>query len=184
MGIQQSPDYNQENNMDHLFAPWREEYSKSIERTKDEGASENSCVFCTIFKESQDENHLILRRFDSMIVMLNRYPYNAGHILILPHVHVPSLQALDKENRQELIELTNACVEIVKTELKCDGVNIGINLGKAAGAGIPSHLHMHILPRFFGDTNFLPALADTKQISFDLHKIYTRLKPHFERLII
>lgn len=170
--------------MKHLYAPWREEYSKSIERGKQEGAGQESCVFCSIFQESDDERHFILARSSSMIVMLNRYPYNAGHIMVLPIAHIASLNALSKENRQELMELTNACTEIVKAEFACDGVNVGINLGKAAGAGIPSHLHMHILPRFFGDTNFLPTLADTKQISFDLNAIYKRLKPHFEQLKI
>lgn len=170
--------------MEHLFAPWREEYSKTIDRAKHESTPEESCVFCTLFKESNDTQNFILRRFDSMVVMLNRYPYNAGHIMILPNMHVAGLHALNKDKRIELMELTNACVEMVKKEFKCDGVNVGINLGKAAGAGIPSHLHMHILPRFFGDTNFLPTLADTKQISFDLNKIYARLKPHFESLQI
>ena len=170
--------------MKHLYAPWREEYSKSIDGTKQEGAEQESCVFCSTFQESTEDKNFILGRFPSMIVILNRYPYNAGHIMILPHAHVAGLNSLSKESRQELMELTNTSTEIVKAEFKCDGVNVGINLGKAAGAGIPSHLHMHILPRFFGDTNFLPTLADTKQISFDLNTIYKRLKPHFERLEI
>lgn len=170
--------------MEHLFAPWREKYAESINESKHEKTREDSCVFCTIFKESNDQDNFIIRRFDSMIIMLNRYPYNAGHLLILPHMHTATLNQLDKKNRLELIELTNASVEIVKTVLGCDGVNVGINLGKAAGAGIPSHVHMHILPRFHGDTNFLPTLANTKQISFDLGTLYTRLKPHFDRISI
>ena len=170
--------------MEHLFAPWREKYSQSIERTKDESSPEKTCIFCNIFKKSDDEHLFILRRFSSMVAMLNRYPYNAGHILILPHTHVADLHTLNKEERQELMEITNASVEIVKNSLTCDGVNVGINLGKAAGAGIHSHLHMHILPRFFGDTNFLPTLAETKQISFDLNKIYMQLKPAFDALSI
>jgi ATP adenylyltransferase len=170
--------------MKHLYAPWREEYSKSIDESKKENTPQDACVFCAVFQSSHDAQHFILRRFPSMIVMLNRYPYNAGHIMILPIAHVASLNSLNKESRLELIELTNACVEIVKAEFACDGVNVGINIGKAAGAGIPSHLHMHILPRFFGDTNFLPTLADTKQISFDLNTIYTRLKPHFDALML
>jgi len=172
------------NRMKHLFAPWREEYSKSIERTKLAGTPEEECVFCAIFKEHNDAQNFILRRFPSMVIMLNRYPYNAGHIMILPTHHVASLSSLGKESRLELMELTNASIEIIKTELACDGVNVGLNLGKAAGAGIPSHLHMHILPRYFGDTNFLPTLADTKQISFDLNKIYARLKPAFDTINI
>ena len=170
--------------MNHLFAPWREEYSKSVDHGKQENTNQAQCVFCTAFSQDDDAASFIIKRFPSMVVMLNRYPYNAGHVLILPHTHVAHLAQLPKEQRQELMELTNASIEIISKELACDGINVGVNLGKAAGAGIPSHLHMHILPRFYGDTNFLTTLADTKQISFDLRKIYERLKPHFEQLTV
>ena len=111
--------------------------------------------------------------------MLNLYPYNAGHLLILPFEHTATLEALPKATRTEIMELTSLCTKILESELKCDGINVGINLGRAAGAGIPSHLHLHVLPRWNGDTNFLPTLADTKQVSFDLKKIYTLLKKAF-----
>lgn len=170
--------------MKQLYAPWREDYSVSVANTKNEGAQKTECVFCSNFNSTHDEEHFILRRFNHIIVMLNLFPYNAGHLLLLPINHKASLDELSKETRIELIELTNHSATILGKKLKCDGLNIGLNLGKAAGAGIPSHLHMHVLPRFTGDTNFLPTLADTKAISFDLVKIYRQLKPEFDTLIL
>lgn len=170
--------------MKQLYAPWRDKYSLSVANKDSEKLTADQCVFCSHFKDDADDNHFILRRFTHCVVMLNRYPYNAGHLLILPNNHVANLCDLSKEARIELIELTNHSVEIVKNNLRTDGCNVGLNLGRAAGAGIPSHLHMHVLPRFIGDTNFLPTLADTKAISFDLTQIYKQLKPHFVNLKI
>lgn len=169
--------------MKHLYAPWRSEYSQSVAQTKQEHTTEEHCVFCIKLKENDGE-HFILRRFEHCIVLLNLYPYNAGHILILPYEHVASLPELSKAARSELIELTSHSSIILKEILQAHGINIGLNLGKAAGAGIPSHLHMHVLPRYTGDTNFMPLLADTKQISFDLKEIYKKLKPAFDKLKI
>lgn len=170
--------------MKQLFAPWRDNYSLSVANKESEKQSEAQCVFCAHFNNDDDENNLILRRFKHCVVMLNRYPYNAGHLLILPIKHVPQLNDMGKEARIECMELTNHSVEIIKKNSKIGGCNIGLNLGRAAGAGIPSHLHLHVLPRFIGDTNFLPTLADVKVISFDLKQIYQKLKPDFDALII
>ena len=170
--------------MKQLYAPWREKYSLSVANKDSEHLSAPQCVFCSHFSEDTDEKNFIIRRFAHCVVMLNRYPYNAGHLLILPHIHVPNLHDMPKEARSELIELTNHAVEIAKNTFKTDGFNVGLNLGRAAGAGIPSHLHMHVLPRFIGDTNFLATLADTKAISFDLHKIYEQLKPGFNSIVM
>ncbi|MDR3551128.1 MAG: HIT domain-containing protein [Candidatus Babeliales bacterium] len=170
--------------MKQLYAPWRESYSASLAQNKSGSAlTADECVFCSSFNDNTDEQHLIFRRFSHMIVMLNLFPYNAGHILILPIAHIANLDELSPQARCELIELTTHATTIVKEVLGCHGVNVGLNLGKAAGAGIPNHLHMHVLPRFAGDTNFLPVLADTKQISFDLPKMYQKLKPSFDNIV-
>ena len=111
--------------------------------------------------------------------MLNRFPYNAGHLLILPYKHVADLNDLPAEAQHELIELTAKSIDVLKKELGAQGINIGMNLGKIGGAGIPAHIHQHVLPRWQGDTNFLPILTETKAISFDLREIYNKLKEAF-----
>lgn len=168
--------------MKQLYAPWRENYTTGVAHAKNSTNTESECVFCNDFAQDTDEKYMIVARYKHMIVMLNRFPYNAGHLLILPHGHIADLHDLSSQARSELIELTNHSINALKKVLHCDGVNVGLNLGKAAGAGIPSHLHMHVLPRFTGDTNFLPVLCDTKQISFDLHNIYQKLKPEFDSI--
>jgi len=165
--------------MDVLFAPWRSNYTEKEARTKNEGTTETECTFCRQFQKNNDQGCYILKRTKHCIVILNRYPYNAGHLLVLPISHVGKLQKLPKEVRHELMDLISQSTEIVQRELGAHGVNIGLNLGKAAGAGIPSHLHFHVLPRWQGDANFMPVLGKTKVISFDLDQIYKKLKPHF-----
>lgn len=170
--------------MKQLYAPWRDNYSLSVAGKESENITAEQCVFCSHFSDNNDEKNLILRRFTHCVVMLNRFPYNAGHLLILPIKHVPNLEDLSREARTELMELTTQSTIILKKNLHTAGINVGLNLGRAAGAGIPSHLHMHALPRFVGDTNFLVTLADTKAISFDLNKIYAQLKPDFDSIVI
>lgn len=168
--------------MKRLYAPWRSTYTNKVSGTKDEIGTADHCVFCQQFKENNDAKYFILRRFAYNVVILNLYPYNAGHILILPLQHYPDLFSMPQNARFEMIELITTTIEIIKKELKAQGTNIGFNLGKAAGAGIPSHVHMHTIPRWFGDTNFLPLIADTKQISTDLNEIYKQLLPHFQKI--
>lgn len=171
--------------MKKLYAPWRNNYAKNIaSKTKDIDASEHDCVFCQQIKSLDDEKNFILARHSLAIIMLNLYPYNGGHILVIPHYHCSTLEGLTQKARLEMIELITATSVILQNILKAQGINIGLNLGKAAGAGIPSHVHFHVLPRWPGDTNFLPVLADTKQISTDLHDVYTILRPHFQKLKI
>ncbi len=165
--------------MHYLFAPWRSKYAQDTGNTKTEKTTEKECVFCTMLKENNDKKNLILRRFDHNFVMLNQFPYNAGHLLIMPLEHKAALYKVSKKARTELMELTNKSIEILHDVLKAQGINVGINFGKIAGAGIPSHFHLHVLPRWQGDTNFLPTLSNTKQISFDLNDMYKQLKPSF-----
>jgi ATP adenylyltransferase len=169
--------------MDRLYAPWRSTYSASVDNGKQEHASADQCVFCMhAGTPEKDNQNFILRRFEHTFIMLNLYPYNAGHLMVLPYMHTGKLQELSLAARTELMELTSASTHIVQEVLGAHGVNIGMNIGKAAGAGIPSHIHMHVLPRWTGDTNFLPTLSDAKQISFDLTEIYSQLKPSFDAL--
>jgi ATP adenylyltransferase len=168
--------------MKQLYAPWRGDYTSSTVRGKKEDTPEEDCIFCSQFKEQMDEKNFILKRFEHNVVMLCRYPYNAGHLLILPLTHVAGLQEISKEARGELMELANRSIEILNKTINPDGCNVGLNLGKAAGAGIPSHLHMHVLPRWTGDTNFMPVIAGTKVISFNIDEIYKKLHVAFAEL--
>ncbi len=169
--------------MEHLYAPWRSAYAGKVKKEK-VSMDEAACVFCAQLAEDNDEQHFILRRFSQVSVLLNRFPYNAGHLLILPHSHASDLQDLSQQARMQIMEVTTQSVTILRETLGAQGVNLGANLGRVAGAGIPGHVHMHVLPRWAGDTNYLPLLADTKQISFDLHEIYQKLREPFVALNI
>jgi ATP adenylyltransferase len=167
--------------MKNLYAPWRSPYAGALTKTKQEKKTKSGeCVFCMQPQEKRDEKNFIIKRYKYCYAVLNKYPYNAGHLMVIPFAHVKDLQSLEQEARHEIMEVVNTCIQIVYDELKCQGVNVGLNLGNASGAGIPSHIHMHILPRLEGDTNFLPTLANTKVISFDLKEIYELLKPAFK----
>jgi ATP adenylyltransferase len=170
--------------MKKLYAPWRNTYTKSAASTKKENATAHECVFCVQLNEHNDAHYFILRRFSHSVVMLNSYPYNTGHLLILPLKHSGQLSDLDVATRTQIMELAAVSTDILTDVLKPHGFNIGINLGKASGASIPSHLHMHVLPRWPSDTNFLPVLADTKIISVDLHETYRQLHAAFEHITL
>ncbi len=166
--------------MKKLYAPWRDSYAGATDKTKEENAQSHECVFCEFITENNDEKNFILQRSAHCFVILNKYPYNAGHLMVLPLKHTKNLADLSKEARHEIIDVIDHCMTSVEKVLKAEGLNIGLNIGRASGAGIPSHMHWHILPRWNGDTNFLPALADVKVVSFDLKEIYDLLKPAFK----
>jgi ATP adenylyltransferase len=169
--------------MDILYAPWRNKYVTQIK--KDNSSSEEGCVFCKKFLiEDKDNQEFILKKTKHAFVILNLYPYNGGHLLIIPIQHVAFLEDLSKEVRSELMELMAASITILDDVLKTEGINAGLNLGRASGAGIPAHLHLHVVPRWFGDTSFITTIGHTKNISVDLEKIYNDLKPAFQALKI
>lgn len=170
--------------MNKLYAPWRGDYTTDTTAGKHDDTSADDCVFCTKLAATDDKKHFILARFKHHAVLLNLYPYNAGHLLIIPHDHVKNMSDLSPQARAELMELITHSTTILKDTLKAEGINIGANLGKAAGAGIPSHLHWHVLPRWAGDTNFLPLIADTKAVSYDLHAMYEKLVEPFKKITI
>lgn len=158
--------------MKFLYAPWRIAYLIGRKKTQ-------MCPFCQQHTTKNDAEHLILQRGKHCYVMMNLYPYNTAHTMVLPYRHVADLSQLAEEERNELFSLATSAIEKIKFCYNPDGFNLGLNLGKSAGAGMPDHLHLHILPRWDGDTNFLPLLTDTKQISYDILSVYERLKEVF-----
>ncbi len=164
--------------MDKLYAPWRDRYV----HTQIKGEDAGSCVFCELFTEGEsDQERFVLYKNQDFVIVLNLYPYNGGHLLVLPKDHVSELDELPESVLHELMSAVAKSMKIVRQVLECQGINFGANVGRAAGAGIPQHVHMHIVPRFAGDTGFFTTIGDSKQISVDLEKIYKKLKPHFEK---
>ena len=174
--------------MNYLYAPWRSNYIDDKKNKKHDvlsgestGASD-SCVFCIKLSEGRDAQNFILKRFKYNAVILNLYPYNAGHLMVIPLEHVKRPLDLDQDARLEFMNLTAHSINIVENALGASGINVGLNLGKSAGAGIPTHLHMHVIPRWEGDTNFMPIIAETKPVSLDLNLVYQDLKPLFDKI--
>lgn len=165
--------------MDKLYAPWRNNYVKNTKKKDGNKKMKNECVFCHAFEENNDQKNLILKRYNNCVVMINKYPYNAGHLLILPFEHKAELEELKMETRNELMQAINDTLKVIKKVMNPQGFNVGLNLGSAGGGGIPSHLHFHILPRWNGDTNYLATLGQTKVICSDFYKIYDDLKKEF-----
>lgn len=168
--------------MDILYAPWRDKYV--VQDSKENRASNSVCVFCTMLADQDAHKNFILKKTQHAFVVLNTYPYNGGHILILPRQHAAHLEDVSQEIRAELMELMSASIVILKQVLRSDGINSGLNLGRASGGSIPDHFHFHVVPRWFGDTGFSVVTAKTKSISVDLVRIYNDLKPEFEKLEI
>ena len=137
------------------------------------------CIFCLKAAENQDRKNLILYRGKLCYVMLNRYPYTNGHLMVIPYEHVDSPTKLPPETLTEMMLTMNICLQVLQKAMNPDGFNIGINLGAAAGAGIKDHLHIHIVPRWIGDTNFMPVLDDTRIIVEALDECYNQLEPLF-----
>mgnify|MGYP001043728259 CR=1 FL=1 len=157
--------------MKHLWAPWRMEY---ILKEKNKG-----CIFCEIPKENSDKKNYVLYRGKFCFVILNTYPYNNGHIMIAPYAHIKNLEQLNKDTINELMSLCQKSISILKEKMNPQGFNIGANIGKVAGAGILEHVHLHIVPRWQGDTNFMPVIFNTKVMPEYLSKTYNLLKPGF-----
>ena len=154
-----------------IWAPWRIEYILSDKR--------GECFLCKMFSENTDRENLLLKRGKTCAVVMNRYPYTGGHLMVTPYRHLEHLKSLTLEERLEMMDLTIDAVEILKTELKPDGLNLGYNLGGAAGAGLKDHIHQHIVPRWIGDTNFMPVLSDTRVMQQALLEQYDVLFPLF-----
>ncbi len=151
-----------------LWAPWRMAYIKSADKLRE-------CIFCKAVEGSDEDNWVIYRGRYS-VAMLNIYPYNTAHVMVAPKRHIPRLELLTKEEVLEMHEVLTILMRAIDMEYKPHGYNIGVNIGRIAGAGIEAHLHIHIVPRWSGDTNFMPVIAGVKVIPEDLKSTYDRLK--------
>ncbi len=160
--------------MERLFAPWRLEFIT--------GKREEGCIFCKkpVDRARLREN-LVLHVGRLAYVIMNRFPYTSGHLLVIPLRHTSELTSLTADENLEIADLVRRSLEVLGEAYRPEGFNVGLNLGRAAGAGIHEHIHWHIVPRWFGDTNFLPVLADTRSIPELLVQCYDRLLPGFER---
>jgi ATP adenylyltransferase len=163
--------------MKQLWAPWRMTYI-------DQGTKEDGCVFCEKVRQDDLRDALVLAQTTHSVVMLNKYPYNNGHLLLAPRRHEKRLSNLSVTEYADLNEALRQSVEIVLAALHPGGINLGMNLGKCAGAGVEDHLHWHIVPRWEGDTNFMPVVGDIRVMPQHLLESYDRFKPYFQSFAV
>ena len=159
--------------LERLWAGWRSTYVSDFGTTDSE---DEGCVFCRLLAHNDDREAYVVRRFDHCAVILNAYPYGSGHFMVVPHQHVAYLDELDADAHCELWSVVTDGVRAVKAAYSPNGVNVGANLGPAAGAGIPGHVHVHVLPRWAGDTNFMTAIAETRVLPEPLPVTYDKLR--------
>ena len=160
--------------MDQLWSPWRMEYITS--------SKSGDCVFCAKLAPGDDSVQHVLLRGQASYITLNRYPYNNGHLLVVPYVHVPTLEDLPTATLTEMMLLVNQGLAALRLAMRPDGFNVGVNLGKAAGAGIEAHVHIHVVPRWNGDTSFMSAIGATRTIPEALDETFARLRAALEAL--
>jgi ATP adenylyltransferase len=153
--------------MKRLWAPWR---MKFIENPKEKG-----CVFCNVLAQDKDVENLVVVRGRLAFVILNRYPYTSGHLMVVANLHRPSLEDLDIETRTEMMELSTKSLHVLHLVYKPEAFNFGANIGKAAGAGIAGHIHLHIVPRWTGDSNFMSTIGGTRVLPENLDETYQRI---------
>jgi ATP adenylyltransferase len=163
--------------VDQLWAPWRLSY---IAAPKDKPTGGEECFICRGVGASDDRGNLVVHRSALSVVVLNRFPYNNGHLLVCPKAHKGQFEDLSNDELLDLQLLLRRMMGIIRARMNADGFNVGLNLGRVAGAGVPGHLHWHIVPRWQGDTNFMPVVADTKVISQSLEALYDLLKEELD----
>lgn len=161
--------------MDHLWSPWRYQYLTAAR-------APDGCIFCKMAAEANegsDERNLIVHRGASNFVVLNRFPYTSGHLMVVPYAHAAQLNAIEEATAAELMRLTRASESQLRNIYRPDGLNIGMNIGESAGAGIAGHIHMHVLPRWSGDSNFITTIGETRVLPEDLSVTWQRLRDAF-----
>lgn len=162
--------------MDYLWTPWRYRYMAEVAGKETGLPAQAGCIFCAALAKNNDDETFIVFRGRKNFILLNRYPYTSGHVMIVPYAHVPDLAGCDAETLHELIELARRMETALASAYKPDGCNLGMNLGQAAGAGVAGHVHLHVLPRWFGDTNFMSVTGETRVEPEDLRTTYSKLR--------
>ncbi len=160
--------------MEYILAPWREGYVRKVCRMR-------GCVFCRALRMKDDVAAYILLRGRHNFIILNKFPYNPGHLMIAPYRHTASIDRAPKETSDELAELLKLSLRVLKKSYRPQGFNAGLNLGRSAGAGVVHHYHLHVIPRWQGDSNFMPLVSQTRVVIEDLDSAYRRLSPLFQR---
>ncbi|MBK8824538.1 MAG: HIT domain-containing protein [Anaerolineales bacterium] len=158
--------------MNHLWSPWRMTYIEKHEK-------ESGCVFCNAQAKADSAENLIAFRGKNAYVILNRFPYTSGHLMVIPFAHVSNLEELDSNTRAEMMELASRCTTILRKTYRTESFNMGINIGEAAGAGVLGHVHIHIVPRWAGDTNFITTTGETRVLPEALEDTYKRVREGF-----
>jgi len=156
--------------MENLWSPWRMKYISG------DGTPTGECVFCSAPKQEDSPKNLVVRRGDKAYAILNRYPYTTGHLMIVPFLHVPSIEDLTPATRAEMMEMVSQALTVLREVYRTDGFNVGINMGSAAGAGISEHAHIHIVPRWGGDTNFMSTIGETRVLPEELEDTFLKIK--------
>ncbi len=160
--------------METLWAPWRLDYIL--------GPKPDSCVFCLPEDPATDKERLVLLRGRYNFVIMNKFPYNSGHLMVTPFRHVMNLTDLDAAESHEMMDMLRACVTVLQTHYNPQGVNVGLNIGEAAGAGIKEHLHFHLVPRWNGDSSFMAVFSEVRVLPEHLSVAWAKLRPAFEKL--
>jgi ATP adenylyltransferase len=155
--------------MDHLWSPWRMEYILTPK-------SDDGCIFCNGLKQPDGTDNLIIFRGTKAFVMLNRYPYTSGHLMVVPYEHQASLDLLESGSRTDIMDLSARALQVLESLYKPQGFNLGMNIGGAAGAGILDHVHLHVVPRWVGDTNFMSSISQTRVLPELLEETYRRVR--------
>lgn len=158
--------------MEYISAPWREDYVKAVFKMR-------GCIFCRALKRDDDRAAFILYRGNHNFIILNKFPYNPGHLMIAPYDHTASLEKTPAASSNELAELLKLSLHVLKKRYRPQGFNVGLNLGRSAGAGVVHHYHLHVIPRWQGDANFMPLVGQTKVMIEDLDSVYRNLLPLF-----
>jgi ATP adenylyltransferase len=159
--------------MKHIWSPWRMSYIENH-------GKEDGCVFCKAAAQEDNPGNLIIQRGELAFVILNRYPYTSGHVMVVPFNHKPNLEELDAATRAEMIEWTSRATTVLRNIYNTTAFNIGMNIGEAAGAGVKEHVHLHVVPRWNGDTNFMSTLAETRVLPEALEDTWNRIKKGFK----